>query len=80
MISLAPDDFAFALMGRSGIGTEGLAAFFDRINGDDGNLPEYLSTHPDSGNRAWRARLADQGANGTALSDADWRALKAICR
>ena len=74
------DDFAFALMGRSGIGTEGLAAFFDRINGDDGNLPEYLSTHPDSGNRAGRARLADQGASGTALSDADWRALKAICR
>ena len=74
------DIFAFGLMSRTGTGTEGLAAFFDRIDGDDGNLPEYLSTHPDSGNRAGRARLADQGALRPVLTDADWRALKAICR
>lgn len=74
------DGFAIGLMGRTGLGTEGLAAFFDRIDGDDGDLPDYLSTHPDSGNRAGRARQADQGATNAALSAAEWRALKAICR
>ena len=74
------DDYAFALMEKTGIGSAGLAAFFDRIDGMDGNLPDYLSSHPASEGRALRARQADIAAKVEALSAADWAALKAICR
>ena len=73
------DDFAFALMSDTGIGTAGLAAFFARIDGLDGNLPDYLSSHPASENRALRARNADIAAKTPPLTAADWAALKAIC-
>ena len=74
----AADAFALRLLSDAGIGTAGFAAFFDRIDGMDGDMPAYLSTHPDSALRAAQARSA--GAGGTpALTDPDWQALRAIC-
>jgi predicted Zn-dependent protease len=75
----AADRFAFRLMDQSGIGTAGLAAFFDRIDAVDGEMPDYLATHPDSGNRAQAARDADTGVREPALTEAEWRDLKGIC-
>lgn len=76
----AADEFALRLLAAAGVGTAGLADFFDRIDGMDGDMPGYLSTHPESAQRAARAR---QGAEGRptspALTDADWQALRAIC-
>ena len=74
------DEFAYGLMERTGVGTAGLAAFFARIDGMDGEVPEYLSTHPASQNRAEAARLADKGARTVLLTEAEWRDLKAICK
>lgn len=74
------DRFAWALMDRTGIGTEGLAVFFDRLARDTKDLPEYLSTHPASENRAAAARRADAGTRTPVLTEAEWRDLKAICR
>ena len=74
------DAFAWRMMDRTGIGTEGLARFFDRLADEHDDLPEYLSTHPASENRAAAARRADTGARAVALTDQDWRDLKAICR
>lgn len=74
----AADDFALRLLAGASIGTAGFADFFDRIDGMDGDIPAYLSTHPDSALRAAQARAS--GTAGTpALSAADWQALRAIC-
>ncbi len=75
----AADAFAFDLLQRTGIGTEGLAAFFERIEGMGMNVPEILATHPASGNRAEAARGAGGAATEPVLTDAEWQALKRIC-
>lgn len=75
----AADVFAHDLLARAGISSAGLADFFDRIDGMDGDLPGYLSTHPASAGRADAARAADGGQTTPALTDADWQALRAIC-
>lgn len=79
----AADVFAYDLLARTGVGTEGLAAFFDRIEGMGGDVPEILSTHPASGNRAEAARAAGGAAGGMAerpvLTGAEWDALRSIC-
>lgn len=75
----AADLFAHRMLEQAGISSAGMAAFFDRIDGMDGDIPGYLSTHPASGGRAEAARAADGGGT-PALSDADWQALRAICR
>lgn len=75
----AADAFAHRLLTETGIGTAGLASFFNRIDKIDGNLPDYLSTHPSSGNRAEQARAADQGAANPVLTDAEWQSLQRIC-
>ena len=75
----AADGFAFALLDRTGIGTEGLARFFDRIEGMGGDIPEILSTHPSSGNRAEAARAAAAADGDPVLTAAEWRDLRGIC-
>jgi beta-barrel assembly-enhancing protease len=75
----AADAFAHRLLSEVGIGTEGLATFFDRIDGEGLDLPEYLSTHPITEGRANAARAVDQGAQVPVMSDAQWKALKGIC-
>lgn len=75
----AADGFAHDLLARTGVGTEGLAAFFDRIEGMGGDVPEFLSTHPSSEGRAEAARAAGGGAAEPVLNDAEWQALRGIC-
>ncbi|MCB2137008.1 MAG: M48 family metallopeptidase [Rhodobacteraceae bacterium] len=81
----AADEFAIGLLNEAGISTEGMADFFDQIAGMSGNIPEYLSTHPQSEGRKDRAaanaaqRVTDGQATTPALSEADWAALQAIC-
>jgi beta-barrel assembly-enhancing protease len=75
----AADAFAHRLLTDTGIGTEGLAAFFDRVDGQGLDLPEYLSTHPATTDRAAAARAADQGATTPVMSEPEWQALQRIC-
>lgn len=82
----AADAYALALLNDSRISSDGLADFFDKIAAEaGGELPEYLSTHPQSagraaGARANAARQRDGGMVATpVLTDAEWQALKAIC-
>lgn len=75
----AADLFAHALLARTGVGTEGLATFFERIGEMAGDVPEILSTHPASGNRAEAARAAGGGAVEPVLTSADWQALRRVC-
>lgn len=74
------DARAVALLERSGLGTGGLGSFFLRLGehqGKDSMVPELLSTHPRSTERA-AAHAAKDGRK--ALSEAQWQAVKALCR
>lgn len=73
------DAFAFRLLNDTGIGTAGLADFFEGLDGKGINLPEYLATHPDTAGRAASARAADRAAHAPVLTDADWASLQGIC-
>lgn len=76
----AADRFAYDLLPRTGVGTEGLADFFRRIEGMDGlDVPEILSTHPGSGNRAEAAAAAGGKASTPVLTETEWMALRQIC-
>ncbi len=75
------DRVALALLGETGIGTEGLSAFFTRLAEGGPELPaalQLLSTHP---SHEARARLFANagGAEGPAMSASDWAALKEMC-
>jgi predicted Zn-dependent protease len=77
------DAYALAMLNDAGISTAAFGAFFDTLaKAEDGmTLPEYLSTHPATDQRAANARAnADRQSDTTpALTDAQWRALRQIC-
>jgi predicted Zn-dependent protease len=54
------DELGQALLMRAGISPLGMATFFERLR-DSPQPPEVLSTHPDPGDRAERARRAASG-------------------
>ena len=77
------DESAVAMLAASGIGTAGMARFFRTIEAEEKKglrLPEYLSTHPETGKRIEAAEKAAVPARSPALSENEWQALKAICR
>lgn len=81
----AADDFAARLLGREGLPTPPLAAFFTKLakKGRSGpSLLSHLSTHPDLAGRAAAMEAADTVGDAPfepALSDQDWVALQSIC-
>ncbi len=81
----AADEFAYDLLAASGLPSGPMAGFFDRMGAVIGDLDgplSHLASHPQLKARAAAARAADRaGADFVAaLSDAEWRALRDICR
>ncbi|MEL7090158.1 MAG: M48 family metallopeptidase [Pseudomonadota bacterium] len=81
----AADIYALEMLERSGTDATAMASFFDKIaklqeGGPD--LPGYLSTHPESHQRAGLARVfaEDQGVTTPILSAREWKALQDICK
>ncbi|EME70896.1 peptidase M48, Ste24p [Paramagnetospirillum caucaseum] len=79
----AADSGALALLEMAGIGSDGLARFFRRLEtmeGRPGQVLAWLGTHPEAGRRA-AAVEARRGAAPRlpALSEADWLAVKRVC-
>ncbi len=72
----AADARALELLRAAGIGTEGIATFFARLAEHQMHVPELLSTHPASEDRA-EAAAAIPGRD--ALTEAEWRAVKRMC-
>ena len=80
------DGFATDVLRRTGHGTEGLAAFFNRVSrmtgGQDAGrgMWSYLQTHPHPGDRSERLMRAEGAAPRVpAMSSQDWAALRRIC-
>lgn len=79
------DQFALNMMQASGTDAGALGTFFDRLAGLEAGgpgLPVYLSSHPDTKERANAAREFAEGQTGTKpiLDDTQWQALKDICK
>ena len=74
------DAGAVTLLQRAEIGTEGFAAFFERMEKRQlGPKLPYFSTHPPDAERLAAVRAEATPGKRPALSNADWQALKAIC-
>lgn len=82
----AADRYAMEMLATSGTDAAALATFFDSLEGLERmmpDLPVYLSSHPDTKDRADAARAfaKDQrGRTSPILNDKDWQALRNICK
>ncbi|MEL6808401.1 MAG: M48 family metallopeptidase [Pseudomonadota bacterium] len=81
----AADVYALNMMNAAGADAEALANFFDSLSGLERtlpDLPEYLSTHPETADRAAAARAYAKGQGRTSpiLNAADWKDLQDICK
>ncbi|MEO0634713.1 MAG: M48 family metalloprotease, partial [Pseudomonadota bacterium] len=79
------DVYALNMMNAAGADAEALANFFDSLSGLERtlpDLPEYLSTHPETADRAAAARAYAKGQGRTSpiLNAADWKDLQDICK
>ncbi|SIO33456.1 M48 family metallopeptidase [Vannielia litorea] len=80
------DAFAHELLGRAELPSADMARFFEKLRdryGDVDGAMEYLASHPNLAGRAIAAREADTQTDGAfepVLTDAEWDALKAICK
>lgn len=80
------DRFAHETLAAAELPTEPLALFFQKLKdkyGDSEGIMSHLASHPDLGGRAAAARAADTvGEAGfePILTEAEWTALKAICK
>lgn len=77
------DAFALARLDAAGIGADGLADFFARIEareeGGGGMLGRMLSTHPATAERLARIRSAGKPGRRLAMSDEDWAGIRRAC-
>ena len=76
------DRFALGMLDAAGGSTGGMAAFFEMLDeGAGGDLPDYLSSHPVTAERAEaaRAHAAGQGTTSPVLDEGQWQALLGIC-
>ncbi|WP_299723040.1 M48 family metallopeptidase [uncultured Tateyamaria sp.] len=81
----AADVFALNMLDASETDAEALATFFDSLDGIERampDLPVYLSSHPETIERAEAARefAKAQGRTSPILNDEDWAALRNICK
>ena len=81
----AADVFALNMMKAAGADAEALATFFDSLDGIERtlpDLPEYLSSHPETADRADSARTfaKTQGRTAPILNYEEWAALQNICK
>jgi len=78
----ASDTIALGVLRRAQISPKGFADFFDRRSKEDGGVMgamSFMSSHPPSGERAKAARNTLPANLQPALSESNWKALKAIC-
>jgi predicted Zn-dependent protease len=77
------DEGAVTMLDGAGIGSAGLARFFKSIEQPEKRglqLPEYLSSHPQTSKRIEAIERSAHRSSTPALSPAEWQALKGVCR
>lgn len=79
------DSLGLSYMDEEGLDPSALARFFARMTKrekikDGPDVPEFLSSHPDSGRRARLAQARAHPGAPPALTPAEWASVKAACR
>ena len=72
-----------AMLNDAGIGSAGLVRFFKALEKKEFKgleALEYLSSHPLTGDRIDAIEKLPQNVSGPAMSEADWQALRNICK
>ena len=88
-VEAAADTLAIEMLVDAGLRTDGLVSFFARLvpviedevadeDGAESLIPNILSTHPPSAERAAKAEQAGEGGE-AGLTPAEWRAIGEIC-
>jgi Zn-dependent protease with chaperone function len=75
------DRGAVEMLIQADIRRDGFVVFFERMSENEGDIPEWLSTHPASGNRAEIAASELESGTDTrpAMTDEAWETLLAVC-
>ena len=76
------DAGAIGMLDQAGIRRDGMSEFFGRLAEEEGDVPDWLSTHPASGERAEAVLAgAPSGAENLppSLNDDDWASLAGAC-
>lgn len=75
------DRIGIEILNKTNIRGAGFVAFFQRVQGKESRstLTDYFSSHPSSRSRIKVAKRLSIG-QGSAMSAADWQAIKAICK
>ena len=80
------DAYAIARLTETGIGTQGMTAFFDRLAAQEGDTDDrfrtvqaFARTHPFSDERAEAAREGHIEKTREVMSAQEWTALKSLC-
>ncbi len=74
------DEQSVIYLCSSSLNAAGAAGFFEKIKGKGGNPPEFLSTHPDPGNRIKdiKAKAQSLGCKGTKTNKAEYDKIKKL--
>jgi predicted Zn-dependent protease len=76
------DEYSVIYLCNSSLNAAGAAGFFEKIKGKGGNPPEFLSTHPDPGNRIKdiRAEATKLGCRGSKTNKTEYDRIKKLLK
>lgn len=76
------DEYSVIYLCNSSLNAAGAAGFFEKIKGKGGNPPEFLSTHPDPGNRIKdiRAEAQKLGCRGSKTNKTEYDRIKKLLK
>jgi len=76
------DEYSVVYLCSTNYNAAGAAGFFKKIAGKDGAPPEFLSTHPDPGNRinSIEKKKQELGCSGTATNKSQYEHIKSLLK
>jgi beta-barrel assembly-enhancing protease len=76
------DNYSVIYMCETGYNAAGAAGFFRKLEGKSGNPPEFLSTHPNPGNRISNIekKAKDMGCKGSSTNVSEYNRIKAALK
>lgn len=76
------DDYSVVYLCGTGLNASGAAGFFEKIKGTGGNPPEFISTHPDPGNRikSIKAKAQSLGCSGKKTNKTEYDKIKKLLK
>ncbi len=76
------DEYSVIYLCSTSLNAAGAAGFFEKINGKSGAPPEFLSTHPDPGNRIKKiqSKARELGCTGKDRNNSEYQRIKNLLK